>query len=106
MTPGSAAAGLGSRSWAGLLLSRERGSALICYSEPAGIRRPEHNLRQIATHQHGTPLTGAHADRQICAPELTMLVGSDLRQIGGYARCWPRGSTTLGDLLADGQTGA
>jgi len=35
-----------------------------------------------------------------------MLVGSDLRQIGGYARCWPRGSTTLDDLLADGQTRA
>jgi len=26
-------------------------------------------------------------------------------QIGGYARCWPGGSTTLGDLLADDNLG-
>jgi len=48
---------------------------------------------------------GMRQNRLICTAPLTRHQATADVQIGGYARCWPRGSTTLGDLLADGQTG-
>ena len=68
---------------------------------PRARRRhlPAHSCPEPPQGIHGTP------DR----PDLRASADERKRALtapnGGYARCWPRGSTTLGGLLADGQTG-
>ena len=42
---------------------------------------------------------------RLCTAAPTECQRPGAAHIGGSARCWPPGSTTLGDLLADGQTG-
>src|SRR5258708_32709198 len=48
---------------------------------------------------------GSATDYPLCAATTPESPRLRTAQLGGYARCWPGGSTTLGDLLADGQTG-